>query len=253
MRTAARFRFVAIAGLTVALLSAGIGLAANAFDGSDDPQPTVCPTDDQVTSGDEPVVGATEEPGDTEGDTEEPGDTEGDTEEPGDTEGDTEEPGDTEGDTEEPGDTDDDQDCDDEAAEDETAEDADEAGNVQAADEPNAEHVQACIDEASDTQADLELDPNEAPIPGEKQGLENAISHVFWNCVHHENDGLVNALDHLTDNLDAKLEREELREERAASREAAKAEREADRDAAKAEREAAREAAKAAREAAHGS
>ena len=223
MRTAARFRFVAIAGLTVALLSAGIGLAANAFDTSDDPQPTVCPTDDQVTSGDGVVVdegdaaGTSEEPAETD----EPTDPEGDTEEPADTDGDTEEPGDTEGDTEDEGDQ---QECDDEATQQEEPASDDAETEDAAAEEPTDERIGECTDAAGLNAADA---PTEGPTPGELHGLENATAHVLWNCIHHDNPGLVNALTHLKANAERQLAHQEQQAERAAERAAAKAEREA--------------------------
>lgn len=257
MRTNQRFRFVAIVGLVVALLAAGISLAAGASDTPEDPEPTTCePLDDGDVvdgDGDETVVDdggdgtvvpddKGDEPTHTEGD--DLTHTEGD--DLTDTEGD--DLTDTEGEGDEPTDT---EDCDDATVEEDDAEAGSEGDDVQAAAEPSEEHVRACIDETEDTElAELDLDPTVEPVPGEKHGLENAITRVFWNCVHHENLGLLNALDHLTDNLDAKLQREELRAERAAEREAAKAAREAAREAAKAARDAAHEAAKAARDAA---
>jgi hypothetical protein len=236
-----RFRFVFIVGVIVALISAGIGLAGDAIDEPDE-TPTCEPTD---------VV----DEGDTDVDTEDAIEgEEGEESEEGEEaeEGEESEEGEEgeEGEESEEG-----EECE-EPAGDETESDleGDEvAEEAYAVAEPSKEHVQACVDAASETDVEFELDPEQAPVPGELQGLENAIAHVFWNCVHHENLGLVNALDHLTDNFNAKLEREELKAERKAEREAAKAEREAakaEREAAKAEREAEREARKAAREAA---
>ena len=264
MQTNQRFRFVAIVGLVVALLTAGISLAGGASDTPEDPDLTTCEpvddvVDDGIVDGDETVddgdvvdgdagePGDTEDEGDVPGDTEDEGDVPGDTEDEGDVPGDTEDEGDVPGDTE---------DCDDEAAvEDDEAEvDEEESGEASQAGEFTA---QQCSEAAGLAAGE---EPTVAPVPGEKHGLENAIAHLLWNCLDHPNHGLVNALTKHTLKLDAWLERQELKDERKAERSAAKAERDAARDAAKAARDAAhaaakaaREAAKAARTAAHGS
>jgi len=103
--------------------------------------------------------------------------------------------------------------------------------------------VAECTEAAGLTAEDT---PDESPVPGELHGLENAIAHVLWNCMRNDNDGLVNALEHLSANLERKELRDEAKEERRAEHEAARAEREA----ARAERRAAHDAARAAREAA---
>jgi hypothetical protein len=231
MQTKERFRFVAIVGLVIAMLTAGISLASGAFDTSDEPEPTVCEPvgDGDVVEGDEG------EDADTVDEGEEPVD-EG--EEPVD-EG--EEPVD-EGDTDE---------CDDPAEDDETVE------NDGPALEENEGDVQAQDYTAADCTEAVGLlpgeEPTEKPVPGELHGLENATAHLLWNCLDHPNHGLVNALTKHTLKLDAWLERQELKAERKAEREAAKAEREAARDAAKAARDPAHAAAKAARELSHSS
>ena len=263
MRTNQRFRFVAIVGLVVALLTAGISLAGGASDTPEDPETTTCePIDDVIVDDGDVVDGETVDDGevvDGDGSVDDDGalvdgdegevdgddltDTEDEGDEPTATEDEGDEPGDTgdEGDTEE---------CDDDeaAVEDDAAET--ESDDVQVAAEPSEAHVGACIAAVDASDVDLELDPAVGPVPGEKHGLENAIGRVFWNCVHHENRGLPNALDHLVHNLNEKLKREDLREEARAEREVAKAEREAARDEAKAARDAAHAAAKAARDAA---
>jgi hypothetical protein len=43
--------------------------------------------------------------------------------------------------------------------------------------------------------------PPPATSTGKPHGLENAISHVFANCTAHPTPGLVNALNHLIENL----------------------------------------------------
>lgn len=216
MRTGERFRFVAIVGVVLAMLSAGIGLAGGAVDTSDEPGPTVCePTGEVVDDGG--VVDSDE--GSGEGETVDQGDAVEAGEEPGDTE--------DEGETE-------DEDCDEVAVEDD-AEAASEEDVVTQAQDFEPEDCTAAVGlEAGEA-------PEEAPTPGEQTGLENAMAHVLWNCLDHSNHGLVNALTHLKENLDARSVREEAREERRAERGAAKAEREA----AKAERMAVHEAAKA--------
>jgi hypothetical protein len=224
MQKGQRFRFVAIVGLVVALTSAGFALAGgDTFDTSGEPQTTVCP----------PAGDTTE---DTNGDTTE--DTNGDTTE--DTDGDTTEDtnGDTTGDTVDEGDQDDPADCEDPADEADNSNDAeaptDEGQTVdQAATETSPERIAECTAAAGLNVGDA---PSEKPVGGELKGLENAISHVLWNCMRNDNDGLVNALTHLSANLEAK----QLRDE-------AKAERKAAHDEAKAERQAAHEAVKAAR------
>jgi hypothetical protein len=145
------------------------------------------------------------------------------------------------------------EDCDEADDPDEPVEDGEgtdeteESDDKQPAPEVSEERVAECTEAAGLTDEDT---PDEEPTPGELKGLENAIAHVLWNCLRNDNDGLVNALEHLRANLERKLEREELKAERKAEREARKAERKAELAAAKAEREAERLARKAAREAA---
>ena len=241
MQRGQRFRFVAIVGLVVALTTAGFALAGgNTFDTSEEPQSTVCPpSGGTVDEGD--TTGETTEDGDTTEDT--TGDTTGDTTE--DTTGDTTEDTTEDGDTVDEGDQGDPGDCEDPADEADDSDDAEapdvegDAADQQAATEPTPERITQCTEAAGLTAADA---PTDKPVPGELKGLENAISHVLWNCLRNDNDGLVNALEHLS----ANLERKQLHDE-------AKAERKAAHDAAKAERQAAHEAAKAARELARAS
>ena len=210
MQRGQRFSFVAIVGLVIALTTAGFALAGDTFDTSEVPQPTACP----------PSGGTVDE-----GDTTEGGDTTEDTTEDGGTMG--------EGDQGDPAD------CEDTADEADASHDAEaptdeaQAGDQQAATDPSPERNAQCTEAAGLTAPDA---PTEKPVPGELKGLENAISHVLWNCLQNDNDGLVNALEHLS----ANLQRKELRDE-------AKAERKAAHEAAKAERMAAHAAAKAAR------
>jgi hypothetical protein len=208
MQKGERFRLVAVLGMVVALMSAGFALAgANTFDTSEEPPTTVCPpTGDAVEEGD-PT-------GDTTGDT-----------------GDTTEEGD-QGESEEA----DPEECEEPAEEADGSDDVetpDVEGDQQTAPEPSVERTAQCTEAAGLEATEA---PTEKPVPGELKGLENAISHVLWNCMRNDNDGLVNALEHLS----ANLERKQLRDE-------AKAERKAAHDAAKTERKAAHEAAKAAR------
>jgi hypothetical protein len=248
MQKGQRFRFVAIVGLVVALTTAGFALAGgNTFDTSEEPQPTVCPpnggTVDEGDSTDETTEdGGTVEDGGTfdEGDTTETGDTvdEGDATE----DGDVPEDGDTteDGDTVDEGDQGDPAECEDPADEADDSDDAEapaDGATDQPATDASPERIAECTEAAGLTAA-----PTEKPVAGELKGLENAISHVLWNCMRNDNDGLVNALEHLSANLEAK----QLRDE-------AKAERKAAHDAAKAAREAAHAAAKAARELSHSS
>ena len=219
MQRGQRFRFVAIVGLVVALTTAGFALAGgNAFDTSEEPQPTVCP----------PAGGTVDEGGTTDDTTVE--------------DGTTVENGTTveDGTTVDEGDQGDPAGCEDAADETNAEAPTDEGQSAdQAATEPTPERIAECTQAAGLTVADA---PTEKPVGGELKGLENAISHVLWNCMRNDNEGLVNALQHLSHNLELK----QLREE-------AKAERKAAHDAAKAEREAAHAAAKDARELSHAS
>jgi hypothetical protein len=236
MQKGERSRFVVIIGLVVALMSAGFALAGDSLRSPRNASFACEPTDD-------PVEGETVEDGETveEGETLEDG-------EQGESEYESEEGDGSEKCEDDTDDTDDT----------ETPAPDEGAGvDGEVALEPTEERVKECTEAAGMTLADA---PEEKPVPGEKQGLENAIAHVLWNCLRNDNDGLVNALEHLQANLERKEEREELRAERRAEREAAKVAREAAREAVKAAREAARaerkaahEAAKAARKAAHAS
>ena len=231
MQKGERFRFVAVVGLVAALTSAGFALAGDALDTSEEPQPTTCePIDHTIEDGgtvddgepvdeSDPVEGRTVDDGDTvdEGDQGESGECEGEADQTDDTDG-----------AEAP------------------AKDEGVGVDREVALEPTEERVKECTEAAGKTPADA---PEEKPVPGEKQGLENAIAHVLWNCLRNDNEGLVNAVEHLSDNLERKELRDEAKEERKATRDAAKAER----DAAKAERKAGHETAKLAREAARAS
>jgi len=240
MQKGQRFRFVAIVGLVVALTTAGFALAGgNTFDTSEEPQPTVCPP-----------TGGTVDEGDSTDDTIEDGDTvdEGNSTEDGDTaeEGDATEAANTTGDTTEDGDTVDEGDQGDPAECEDPADEADDSDDAeapadeavdQAATDASPERIAECTEAAGLTAADA---PTEKPVAGELKGLENAISHVLWNCMRNDNDGLVNALQHLSANLEAKQLRDEAKAERKAAHDAAKAERQAAHDAAKAARTLAR-------------
>jgi hypothetical protein len=251
MQTKERFRFVAIIGLVVALLTAGISLAGDSIDTPDEPDPTVCePVDDVIDDGDvvegDEGEGEEGEPAD-EGDLIEDDDPVEDGDE-GVEDGDegVEDGEDPVEDGEDPVEGDEDpvegdtEDCDGVVEDDtEVEDDAEGAGAAQT--EFTAE---SCTTAAGLLPGE---EPLEKPAPGELHGLENATAHLLWNCLDHPNHGLVNALTKHAEKLDAWLERQELKDERKAEREAARAEREA----ARAEREAARAAAKAARDAAH--
>jgi hypothetical protein len=230
MQKGERSRFVVIIGLVVALMSAGFALAGDSLRSPRNMLSACEPTDD-------PVEGETVEDSESveEGETLEDG-------EQGESEHESEEGDESEECEDDTDDTDDT----------ETPADDEGAGvDGEVALEPTEERVKECTEAAGMTLADA---PEEKPVPGEKQGLENAIAHVLWNCLRNDNDGLVNALEHLQANLERKEEREELRADRRAEREAAKAAREAAkaaREAARAERKAAHEAANAAQKAAH--
>jgi hypothetical protein len=234
MRKGERFRLVAVIGLVVAMMSAGFALAGDALNEQPSDEPTTCvPVDNTVEDGDT-VEG--EEPVDGE---------EG--------ESDESDESDEADESEEGEESDEAEECEeaDEADEtDETEEPADdvaEEGDEEAALEPAQERIDECMMAAG---MEGEEAPEGKPEPGDElKGLENAISHVLWNCMRNDNDGLVNALEHLSVNLERKELRDEAKEERKAEHDAAKA----DRDAAKAERKAEHEAAKAARELARAS
>jgi hypothetical protein len=225
MQKGERFRFVVIVGLVAAITSAGFALAGDALDTSEEPQPTTCePIDDTVEDG-----GTIDEGG--------PVDEEGETVENTDID-------DEDADTVDEGDQDESEECEDDPDEADDTDGAeapagDEGAGVdrEVALEPTEERVKECTEAAGMTAADA---PEEKPVSGEKKGLENAIAHILWNCLRNDNDGLVNALEHLSDNLERKELRDEAKEERKAEREAAKAERKATHEAAKLAREAAR-------------
>lgn len=209
MQKAERFRFVAVIGLVIALMSAGFALAGDSLRSPRNRLSACEPTD--------PVE---------ENETVERGDL-----------GESEEDGSKESDEAEG--------CEDatEAAEDtEAAADEGVESDEGPALEPTEERIAECTEAAGLTTADA---PGEKPLPGELKGLENAISHVLWNCIRNDNDGLVNALEHLS----ANLERKELRDEAKEERKAAKAERKAEHGATKTVRKAAHEAAKEERKA----
>jgi hypothetical protein len=235
MQKGQRLRFVAIFGLVVALTTAGFALAGDPFDTPGDPQPTVCPpTGGTVNEGgtdeDDGTVDEGGTPGEGDGTVDEggtPGEGDGTVDEGG-------TPG--EGDEDESAECDETEDPDD--AEVPTVDEG-QTGEEQAATEASPERIAECTEAAGLIAADA---PTEKPVPGELKGLENAIAHVLWNCTRNDNDGLVNALHHLS----ANLEQKQLRDE-------AKAERKAAHDAAKAERKAAHAAAKAARALSHAS
>jgi hypothetical protein len=223
---------VAVFGLVTALMSAGFALAGDPFEepGND---PTTCePVDgtvvpgDELAPGDEPVPGEEPAPGDEPVEEPAPGD------EP------VEEPAPGDEPVEEPAPGDEPEGCAG-AVEGSTGSETPGAEEVQTTDvaatlEATPERIAACTEAAGLTAADA---PEDKPVPGELKGLENAIAHVLWNCLRNDNDGLVNALEHLQANLERKLAREELKAQRKAEREAAKAARKAAHDAAKAARE----------------
>ena len=260
MKTTERFRFVAIVGVVLAMLTAGIGLADGFEFDTDEPDPALCePTDDGGVDdgvvddgvvddgdvvdgvddgtdvGDEPTEGEDGEDGAVGEDGEEP------TEDGDDPVDDEDGVDDGTGEGEEPTDDDQGEDCEepeDGVEEEDPAEEEDAAE----ADADAATYTpEDCLAAAGLEAAD---EPDEKPVPGELRGLENATAHLLWNCLDHPNHGLVNALTKHALRLEGWLERQELKDARKAEREAAKAEREAARAAAKAERE----AAKAARE-----
>jgi hypothetical protein len=214
MQKGERFRLVAVISLVIALMSAGFALAGDSLRPPRNKLSACEPTDDPVEENEtveDGDLGASEEDGSEESD-----ETEGCEDVTEDTENaeDTEAPADDEGVESDEG----------------------------PAPEPTEERIAECTEAAGLTAADA---PDEKPIPGELKGLENAISHVLWNCIRNDNDGLVNALEHLSSNL----ERKELRDETKEERESVKAEREAEREAAKTVRKAAHEAAKEERKA----
>jgi hypothetical protein len=204
MQKGERSRFVAVIGLVVALMSTGFALAGDPFTTPDD-EPTACePIDDTL------------EDGDTSGEGEQAESEEGD-------------------ESEECEDAADEADGSDEAEA--PKDDEGTATDEAAAFEPIEERVKECTEAAGMTPADA---PDEKPVPGEKKGLENAISHVLWNCIRNDNDGQVNALEHLSANLERKEARDEAKEERKAERDEAKAERKAAHQTAKLAKAAAR-------------
>jgi hypothetical protein len=225
MQIRERSRFVAIVGLVTVILSAGFASAGDTFeDPADGPAATCEPTPDIVGDGN-----ASEGSDHAEG-------TGADHAEDAPEPDGIEDPAIDEG-------------CDDAADAEHPVEDVEEPGESEEPDdsqpalEVSEERVAECTEAAGLTGEDA---PDEEPTPGEPTGLENAIAHVLRNCLRNENDGLVNALEHLHANMERKLGREERKAERKAEREARKAER----NAAKAEREAERAAGKAEREAA---
>jgi hypothetical protein len=218
MQRGERFRFVTVIGLVIALMSAGFALAGDSLRPPRN-EPSAC----------EPTEGPVED-----GETVEDGD-----------QGESEEG--------EAGESDESEECEDVTEDTDPTDDAAAPGDDEGVEsdegpalEPTEERIAECTEAAGLTAADA---PDEKPIPGELRGLENAISHVLWNCIRNDNDGLVNALERLL----ANLERKELRDEAKEERKTAKSERKAEREAAKIERKAAHEAAKAEREAARAS
>ena len=218
MERGERLRLVTVIGLVIALMSAGFALAGDSLRPPRN-EPSACePTADPV------------EDGETVGDGDQ-----------------------GESDEDEAEESDESEECEDVAEDTDDGDDAEVPGDDEGverdegpAPEPTGERIAECTEAAGLTAADA---PDEKPIPGELKGLENAISHVLWNCIRNDNDGLVNALEHLS----ANLERKELRDEAKEERRAAKAERKAEREAAKTERKAAHEAVKAERKAARAS
>lgn len=233
MKRGERFRLVAVVGLVVALMSAGFALAGDALDEPKD-EPTTCvpvggtAEDGDTVEGEEPVEG--QEP--VEGD-------EGESDEADESEEGEE--------SDEPEECEDADEADDTDETEEPADNVAEEGGEEASLEPTQERIDECMTAAG---MEGEEAPEGKPEPGDElKGLENAISHVLWNCIRNDNDGLVNALEHLSSNLEKKELRDAAKEERKGEHEAAKAAREA----AKAERKAEHEAAKAARELARAS
>ena len=241
MHKGERLRFVAIVGVVMAVLSAGFALAGDAIDDpSDEPTTTCEPTGDPVEDGNTVEDGDTVQDGDTVEDSDDPEGTEDEGSEEGEESDDAEGGEDPEGadEGEDSDDAEEGEECPDETdvSEEPSGDDA-EDGEEETTVEPTEERVAECTEAAGLTAEDA---PDGSPVPGELTGLENAIAHVLWNCMRNDNDGLVNALEHLSANLERKELRDEAKEERRAEREAARAERRAAHDAARAAREAAR-------------
>jgi hypothetical protein len=216
MRKRERVRFGAILGLTLALMTGGVGLASLGSDPSPGDVVSCQPAED-------PTGNVASE--DTAGETEE-------AEEAEDSQG-SEDPQESD-ETEASDETEVPDGCDEPTVHGQREETtATENVAESASTEPTPERIAACTGAAGLTAGDL---PTQKPEPGELHGLQNAIAHVLWNCTRTDNDGLVNALEHLKANLDRKLEREAAKTERRAARDAEKAERTAARQAAKAER-----------------
>lgn len=113
-------------------------------------------------------------------------------------------------------------------ADDDTMDDDPSTGSDPEATDPAVERETACKEAAGIETAEDETDDGDGET--KTHGLDNAIEHVFANCVKNpQAPGLLNALERLAANR-----------ERHEAHEAWKAEREAERDAAKAERDAAK-------------
>ena len=134
---------------------------------------------------------------------------------------------------------DEDGDCDDaEPADDGDAEDEGDTGRKDAAADPERE---AACAEAAGWQ-----DGVPEPADGEKlHGIENAMAHVYANCVKNDAPGLINALERLAANAARHEAHDAEKAARAAEREAEKAARAAERAERKAERDAAKDERKA--------
>ena len=207
MVNSSRFRVVMAIALFLLMVGTSAALAATASDSADatDPCPTLTETASPEASTD--VSDATDAPAVDDPSIEpsvepstEPSDDPTCDESP--------EPSETETETETP-----------EPSETESGEDG--------SDSPSSVDAAACAEAAG-------IDPNAEPTdaPEHVTGLDNAIQHVYANCVAHPNEGLVNALEHLVANRDAKAARDQAKAEAAAARAQAKADRKAAHDAA---------------------
>jgi hypothetical protein len=209
-----------IVGLLVALTTAGIGLASEDTDATTG-EVTSCQPTGTTTDGDTPAEQQDE--GEVEDEAQED---EGEIDE-----AEKSQPADDNDEASGP------DACDDSIDQDES-EETDEGASTGApngaqVEQPSPERIAACTGAAGLTSADA---PKEKPTAGELHGAENAIAHVLWNCVRNDNEGLPNALSHLTANLDHALLRDELKARRVAEREAAKSARRAAHTAARAAR-----------------
>ena len=189
MQRGERMRFVAVVGLVVALMTAGIGLASNAADTSSDDEPVTCQPVDETTEDGTPVD-ETEEPEGTD-ESEVPEESGGTDESDGTDE--SEAPEESDG-TDDPAES---EDCEDEAGDEETTDETEEPEKVTGLENAIAHVLENCIKNEN------------AP------GLITALEHLVANQERKA--------DHDAWLEERRAEREAAKAEREAAREAQKA------------------------------